>query len=829
MKKENSLLALTLNELLVKLGSSREGLSSIRAAELIKTHGENLLPGGARQRPIYLLLSQFKSPLILLLVVAAVLSAVLGDTIDALIILVILILSNVLQFWQEYQASDAIQRLLKMVQVKASVKRDGIFKDLPLSLLVPGDIVSLNAGDLVPGDCKLFDFKDLFIDESSLTGESFPAEKSELDDAGYLGTHVISGKAEALIYRTGKETDFGEVAKKLQGKSLETAFEKGIGKFSIMLMQMTLLILSGVLVVNIIFHKPLIDSFLFALALAIGMTPQLLPATVSMTLAMGARRLAEKRVIVKRLAAIENLGSMTVLCCDKTGTLTEGRMRLHAFMSIDGSENQKVLEMALLNASFQSGFTNPIDDAILGLIYLKPEGYVKVDEIPYDFNRKRLSVAVARENKCRVITKGAFLNVLSVCDKIELSDGKVTPLDATANDKLQSKFQEISADGHKVLGLAYRDLREGRLITKQDEGEMTFLGLLVFEDPLKKDVMASILKITELGVAVKIISGDNRYTVDKITRDIGFKTSDIMVGDEIAGLSEVALAQRVMRTNAFAEVDPSQKEMLIRALQTAGETVGFMGDGINDAPALHKADVGISVDSAVDIAKSAASVVLLEKDLSVLSEGILEGRRIFANCLKYIFITTSANFGNMFSMAATSLFLPFLPLLPKQIMLNNLLTDVPALTIGTDAVDGEQLKKPRKWDMKFIRYFMIFFGLHSSLFDLLTFYLLYVHLHATPGQFRTAWFVESAISEILVLLVIRTHRSFFLSRASRSLLVTSLVVIVVVLLLPLTLHGDIFDFEALTSSIWLTLGSVLMAYVVTAEMIKFWFYRRWKN
>ncbi len=827
MLTDKKISSITLDEHLLLLQSNRQGLTKLEALNRLKDFGENLPPEIAPKNLLALLWSQFKSPLILLLIVAAILSSILGDAIDAIIVMVILISSNLLQFWQEHQASDAIQRLLKMVQVKATVRREGQVQDVPLSHIVPGDIVLLNAGDMVPGDCKLFDIKDLFIDESALSGESFPAEKSQDDDGGFFGTHVISGKAEALICRTGKDTAFGEVAKNLQGRNLETAFEKGIGRFSLMLMQMTLLILSGVLLVNLSFHKPLIDSLLFALALAIGMTPQLLPATVSMTLALGARRLAEKRVIVKRLNAIQNLGSMTILCCDKTGTLTEGKMRLHGFLTLEENESRRVLEMAVLNASLQSGFNNPVDEAILAHRYLQPEGYTKIDEIPYDFNRKRLTVAVVKNNECSVITKGAFANILSICDKIEMTEGHIIPLGPSIQDKLQAKFQALSADGHKVLALSYKKLSTQKLITKQDEEEMIFLGLLVFEDPLKPDAMASIEKINQLGVEVKIISGDNRFTVERIAKDMGLQDFEIMTGDEIAALSEVALSQRALRTHAFAEVDPNQKEALLRALQIGGATVGFMGDGINDSPALHKADVGISVDGAVDIAKSAASIVLLEKDLSVLSEGIIEGRRIFANCLKYIFITTSANFGNMFSMGATSLFLPFLPLLPKQIMFNNLLTDIPALAIGSDSVDEDQLRKPKKWDMNLIRKFMIFFGLHSSIFDLLTFYLLYVYLQSPPEQFRTAWFIESAISEIFILLIIRTSRSAFLSRPSRSLLITSLIVMGLALIIPLIFQDHIFGFVALSKSIWITLGCVLVAYVATAEAIKFWFYRRW--
>ena len=832
----NKLPNMTLDELFKKFESSPIGLSEEVANNLINEHGKNALPEHHKEKILVLLIRQFKSPLILLLVIAAILSASLGDHIDALIILSILILSNTLQFWQEYQASDAVQKLLKMVQIKVNTLRDRIVVDIPIGQIVPGDVVVLNAGDLVPGDCALFDVKDLFIDEASLTGETFPAEKSsakgsEIIDSyssmGFFGTHVISGEANGLIIETGRNTAFGKVANALDKNSQLTSFEKGINKFSLMLMEMTFIFLTSVFFINIFFQKPLIGSFLFALAIAVGMTPQLLPATLSMTLAIGAKRLAQKKVIVKRLNAIQNLGSMTVFCSDKTGTLTEGQMVLQGFVGPDGNEKKKVLEYAALNAQFQTGFNNPIDQAILNRSCVRSDKYIKDDEIPYDFNRKILTVALTRDDQSFLISKGAFSNLLGRCQRIEISDGSVIKLDEDNSLKLTQMFKDLSSKGLRVISVAYKTMKIKKLVSKSDEEDLIFLGFLTFNDPLKKGVAESLKKLQEQGIKIKIISGDSRFTVEHLTKEIGLINSKMLTGKEISELPEHALTQRALQTDVFSEVDPAQKEYIIRSLQRGGETVGFLGDGINDAPALYKADVGISVEGAVDIAKSAASIVLLEKDLDILSEGISEGRRIFSNSMKYIFITTSANFGNMFSMAAASLFLPFLPLLPKQILFNNLLTSVPSLSIGTDSVDKELIEKPRKWDIHFIKKFMFFFGLHSSIFDMLTFYLLHWHLKLSPEAFRTGWFLESSLSQILILLVIRTPKPFYKSKPSIILMTISISILVFTFIATLLVHNQLLDFVALSTNTVFYLIMIVAIYIFTAELVKHWFYRKW--
>jgi Mg2+-importing ATPase len=847
-----------LETLFEDLQSSPNGLSTHEAERRLRRRGKNALPESSSKRLITLLLSQFKSPLILLLITAAVLSAILGDAVDAAIILVILLSSTLLQLWQEYQASDAVERLLKMVEVKNAVVRDGTEQEIPLANIVPGDIVILRAGDLIPGDSRLLEALDLFVDESALTGETFPAEKTveavkaqptpapplsrTKENLGYSGTHVISGSAKALVIRTGIETEFGKIASELHLKAPETAFEQGMSRFGFFLIQMTLLLLAGIFAVNIIFERPIVESILFALALAIGMTPQLLPATIATTLALGARRLAEKRVIVKRLSSIENLGAMTVLCSDKTGTLTEGRVTLEGVVGPSGEHSSAVLEMAYVNAAYQSGFRNPIDEALCQHRYTSRVAWEKVDEIPYDFNRKRLTTVVAHEGRTLLIAKGAFDSILSICSEVATqpeaettANSTARPLSADLRTDLKTRYEHFSKDGLRVLGLALKSLKEKRHVSMADESDLTFLGFLLFTDRTRPGVGRAIKKIERLGVKLKLISGDNRHIVSRIAHEVGLNTNEIMTGAEIASLGPSALAHRVLRVQAFAEVDPSQKETIIQALQKAGQTVGYLGDGINDSPALSKADVGISVDSAVDVAKSASSIVLLEKSLDVVADGILEGRRIFANCLKYIFITTSANFGNMFSMAAASLFLPFLPLLPKQVMLNNLLADIPAFAIGGDSVDAEALASPRRWDIRLIRRFMLVFGLQSSLFDILTFVVLLMVLRSTPDQFRTGWFFESAISQVLILFVVRTRRALALSRPGRGLVLASLSVIAIVMGLvlnaPASAGGSkyhLFNFVALPAGALATLMGIIAVYVATAEAVKRWFFRKAK-
>ncbi|MDH7500101.1 MAG: magnesium-translocating P-type ATPase [candidate division NC10 bacterium] len=827
------------SELLAQLQTSPQGLSSEEATERLSRRGANLLRSPRRTDAWTLFLCQFKSPIILILLFAAGLSLLLRDRTDACIILTIVLLSGLLGFWQEKGAVDAVQRLLAMVRIKAEVLRDGSAREIPLEEVVPGDIVVLNAGDVIPGDCRILESKDLFLDEAPLTGETYPVEKTagilppetplgQRTNALYLGTHVVSGSAIAVVVRTGKETEFGKVSERLRLRPPETEFERGIRRFGFLLMEVTLLLVIGIFAVNVYLKRPVLESFLFSLALAVGLTPQLLPAIISVNLAHGAKRMANRRVIVKRLASIENFGSMNVLCSDKTGTLTEGTVRVHSALSVEGKENEKVLLYAYLNAFYQTGFTNPIDEGIRGHRQFEVSSYRKLGEVPYDFVRKRLSILVENGVRRWMITKGALPNVMAVCSSVELPDGAV--LDITPMQrKIQEEFEGLSQQGLRVLGIAYRDVGSASSISKEQEREMTFLGFLVLHDPPKSGIAETMARLKALGVSLRIITGDSRLVAASLCERVGLVRCDLLTGQDLRRMSDEALIQRVSEVDVFAEVEPNQKERIISALRKAGAVVGYLGDGINDASALHAADVGISVDSGVDVAKEASDIILLEKDLGVLVEGVREGRVTFSNTLKYVFMASSANFGNMFSMAGASLFLPFLPLLPKQILLTNLLTDFPEMAIAADRVDEELLNHPRRWDIKFIRNFMVTFGLLSSVFDYLTFGVLLFLLRATTTQFRSGWFVESVISASLVVLVIRTRRPFFQSRPGKMLLVATLLIVGTTLALPFSPLGELLGFSPLPTSFLLLVGVIVMLYIVGAEIAKAAFYRRVKN
>jgi Mg2+-importing ATPase len=581
----------------------------------------------------------------------------------------------------------------------------------------------------------------------------------------------------------------------------------------------------SIFAINVYFHRQVLESFLFSLALAVGLTPQLLPAIISINLAHGAKRMAQGKVIVKRLAAIENFGSMNVICSDKTGTLTEGVVHLQSAVDVDGAPSDKVLLYAYLNAVYETGFTNPIDEAIRTHRPLDLSGYQKQDEIPYDFLRKRLSILVAHGETSLMVTKGSVPNVLAVCSSVERGGGPPVEL-AAVRDRVQQRFAEFSSQGFRTLGVAYKNMGTVSRIAKDHETGMTFLGFLVLFDPPKSDIVRTIKSLKALGVSLRIITGDNRLVAASVSRQLELSNARILTGPDLRQMSDGALLNQVGTVDVFAEIEPNQKERIILALRKAGHVVGYMGDGINDASALHAADVGISVESAVDVAKEAADIVLLEKDLSVLVQGVREGRTTFANTLKYVFMATSANFGNMFSMAGASLFLPFLPLLPKQVLLTNLMTDFPEMTIATDRVDEELVDYPRRWDIKAIRQFMVTFGLISSVFDYLTFGVLLVVLRATPDQFRTGWFVESVVSACLIVLVIRTRKPFFKSAPSKYLLTATLLVVAGTLVLPFTLLSQIFGFGRLPMATALFIGIIILAYIVTAEMAKQVFYRR---
>jgi len=825
-------------EMLQQLQTAQEGLTSDEARQRLARYGSNLLKPGKRSDVLTLLLAQFKSPIILILLCATGLSFALGDPVDAFIILTIVLVSGLLGFWQERSATDAVEKLLAIVQIKAAVLRDGAPKEIPVEEIVPGDMVILNAGGIVPGDCLVQESKDLFVDEATLTGETYPVEKSvgvlvaptplgQRTNALWMGTHVVSGSAKALVVQTGKQTEFGKVSERLKLRPQETEFERGIRRFGYFLMEVTLVLVIAIFAINVYLARPVLDSFLFSLALAVGLTPQLLPAIISINLAHGAKRMAQGKVIVKRLASIENFGSMNVICSDKTGTLTEGVVHLQSALDVEGTPSEKVLLYAYLNASYETGFTNPIDEAIRTHRRFDLSGYRKQDEIPYDFLRKRLSILVSHEDTHLMVTKGTLPNVLAVCSSAETGGGTLVEI-AAVRERIQQHFEEFSNKGFRTLGVAYRNVGSVSLMSKDHEAGMTFLGFLVLFDPPKPDTVKTIGSLKDLGVSLKIITGDNHLVAANVSHQMGLSNTRIITGPDLRQMSDGALLKQVVDADVFAEIEPNQKERIILALRKAGNVVGYMGDGINDASALHAADVGISVESAVDVAKEAADIVLLEKDLSVLVQGVREGRTTFANTLKYVFMATSANFGNMFSMAGASLFLPFLPLLPKQVLLTNLLTDFPEMTIATDSVDNEMVAYPRRWDIKAIRKFMITFGLVSSVFDYLTFGVLLFILQATPDQFRTGWFLESVVSAALIVLVIRSRRPCFKSRPSRYLFMTTLLVVIVTVIFPLTPLGQVFGFSQLPMSFLLIVGIIITLYIIAAEITKTVFYKKVK-
>ncbi|MBX7066483.1 MAG: magnesium-translocating P-type ATPase [Parachlamydiales bacterium] len=810
-------------ELFTQLNTRPEGLSTEEAEDRFLSCGPNSLKPPKKGRGIALFLSQFKSPLILILIGAAGLSFFLGARLDASIICTIVLLSGLLGYFQERGALNALEKIFQIVENKTMVRRDGKEFEIPTEEVVPGDIVVLNAGDLVPADCLLFEAKHLFVDEATLTGESIPAEKApgkvspdasqhERTNALFFGSMVSSGFGVAIVAGTAKDTLFGEIAQRIRFRPPETAFEIGARKFGFFLMQVTLYLVIAIFAFNVYFQRPVLDSFLFSLALAVGLTPQLLPAIISVNLAHGARKMAAKRVVVKRLASIENFGQMDVLCTDKTGTITEGKPRLEKAVNGIGEKNEKCLFYAYLNAHFQAGYTNPLDKAILDSDDLDVAGWKKVDEIPYDFIRKRLSVVFEHEGKTVLIAKGAVPQMLSVCKEVVVDD-HTEPM----SPKVQEYFEASCEKGFRTLAVAFG---EG-----EKEENLTLVGFLHFIDPIKEGIAEAVQELKKRGVHLKIITGDHRSIAVHVAKVIGLTHAHLVTGEEIHHASEHGLMKIAREKNLFAEIEPNQKEQLILALRKSGHIVGYLGDGINDVSALHSADVGISVDSGADAAKEASDIVLLNKDLHTLREGVEEGRHTFANTIKYVFMATSANFGNMFSMAGASLFLSFLPLLPKQVLLTNLLTDFPEMAIATDRVDADTVQKPVKWDLPFIRRFMIVFGLLSSIFDYATFAVLLFWLKADPDLFRTGWFVESVMSATLVVLVIRTRHAFFKSLPSRPLTWAILGTAGCVMAIPYLPILNVFGFVPLPTSFFLPLGAILVLYILSAEIVKRLFFR----
>ncbi|MCX7099081.1 MAG: magnesium-translocating P-type ATPase [Methylococcales bacterium] len=826
--------SMALDQLLEQLQTTAQGLGGLEASKRLKQYGGNRLNGKTKTGHLRLFLAQFKSSIILILLFATGLSFFLNEPIDALIILTIVLVSGILGFWQEKGAANAVEKLLALVQIKATAIRDNSPCEISVYDVVPGDVLKLQAGDIIPADCLVISADHLFIDEAMLTGESYPVEKiagtvaadaplSQRNNALWMGTHVQSGVATGLVVTTGQNTEFGKLSERLKLKAPETDFEQGIRRFGYLLMEVTLVLVLMIFAVNVYLHKPIIDSFLFALALAVGLTPQLLPAVISINLAHGAKRMAKNQVIVKQLAAIENFGSMNVLCSDKTGTLTEGVVQLKDALDMAGKTSDKVLRYAYLNSFYETGFTNPIDEAIRNFRTFDTQTCRKLAEIPYDYYRKRLSILVADAGENFLVTKGALTNVLAACSHLENSDGSLTAIDE-ARSAIQQTYEAFSKQGYRTLGVAYKPWEGQNKLLKEDEQGLRFLGFLTLFDPPKANCVQTIEQLKQLGVALKIITGDNRLVAESVGKQLGLADLTLLTGPDIANMSESALIHQVSKVTIFAEIEPNQKERLILALKKAGFVVGYLGDGINDVAALHAADVGICVDSAADVAKETAEIVLLEKNLDVIVNGVKEGRVTFANTLKYVFMATSANFGNMFSMAGASLFLPFLPLLPKQILLTNLLTDCPEMTIAADNVDADMVNLPRRWDIHFIRKFMFTFGLVSSVFDYLTFGLLW-YLDVPVEQFRTGWFLESIISAALIVFVVRTQKSLFKSRPGNYLMLTTLTISLFALALPYLPIAPLIGLQPLPPNILAMLGGIVLLYLASAEVAKRVFYR----
>jgi Mg2+-importing ATPase len=826
---------------LAAVRSKAAGLATGDAETRLRQDGPNVIGEARNSSALRLLARQFKSPLALILIFGAAVSILLHEWLDASIILLIVGGSGLLGFFQEYRASKAVAALRERLALKARVLRDGKETEIPVRGIVRGDVVLLSAGNLVPADGLVIAAQDCLVTQAALTGESLPAEKqpgalsasaavAERTNALFMGSSLRSGTATMLVMQTGARTAFGEIADRVGTADEETEFARGVRQFGIMLVRVMIVIVLAVLTVNQLMGRPIVESLLFAVALAVGLSPELLPAIISVTLANGARHLAAGGVIVRRLDAIENLGSMDILCTDKTGTLTLGAVQLDSAIDSRGAASPETLQAAYLNARFETGIANPLDEAIVvagTTLGLSIGNCAKRGEIPYDFVRRRLSILVeepAMPRQCRMITKGAFIEVMAICSHVR-EGGMDRALATEDRKRIDALFQEKGEAGFRVLAVAERPVTGEARVSRDDEAGLTLLGLLLFLDPPKETVAGTIRDLLALGVATKIISGDNRHVTAHVASQVGLDPRAILTGDRIARMSSDALRHRVERTAIFAEIDPQQKERIIHALQQAGHAVGYMGDGINDAPALRLADVGISVDQAVDVARESADIVLLRPDLDVLRQGVVDGRRTFANTLKYISITTSANFGNMVSMALATPLLPFLPLLPKQILLNNFLSDIPSITISNDNVDPEHLEAPQRWRVKEVQRFMIVFGLVSSVFDLLTFAALRWLFQTDASTFQTVWFVISLLTELVVVLVLRTRRLSWRSRPGKLLLWTTAVMVVVGLAMPFVPGIDVlFSFEALSLPRLGFIIALLAAYAVATEGTKRIFY-----
>jgi Mg2+-importing ATPase len=837
-----SFASLSAEEVLKRLNTSLKGLTEEEAQKRLQYYGFNEPHKRKKRRIVFQILSKFTNPLVIVLLIIAGFSLFFGEKINAFIVSVMALMSVFMSFIQEYRAGKEAERLSEMVRASATVYRNGRAKELKIRELVVGDIVDLFAGDMIPADLRIIQAKDLFINQAALTGESIPVEKNplplkiekfsqltELSNLAFMGSSVVSGTALAVVIKTGSSTQFGELSKKLLATSQETAFDKGIRSFTWMMIRVMLVLVAVIFAINALFKKAdILEAFLFSLSVAVGLTPEMLPMLVTINLSKGAISMAKKQVIVKRLNAIQNFGAMDVLCTDKTGTLTLDKIVLEKYCDVIGREDKDVLRFAYINSFYQTGLKNILDRAILRHEKLLVKQYKKIDEIPFDFSRKMMSVVVEFDGKHRIITKGAPEEVFRRCTKYEL-DGEIFDMEQLILLDLKEEYDKLSQEGFRVLAVAYKDFLEPKeTYTKDDEHELILKGYVAFLDPPKPSTRKTIEKLKNLGIDFKVLTGDNELVTKKICEEIGLEIKGIITGEKLESISDSQLKEMVKTVNIFSRLSPFQKERIIRALHDNGHTVGYLGDGINDALALKAADVGITVNNAVDIARESADIILLKKSLLVLSDGVMEGRKTFGNILKYIKMGSSSNFGNMISVTGASIFLPFLPMLPIQILLNNFLYDLSQVAIPSDEVDKEYLFKSRPWNVGYIKRFMLVLGPVSSLFDFLTFAILLFIFKAEPAVFRTGWFLESLCTQTLVIHVIRTGKIPFLeSKPSQFLIFTSLYIITLGIVIPFTPLAKYFEFVLPPAGYFLLLLFIILLYLLLAQKVKMWFIKKY--
>lgn len=820
------------------------GLTSTEAVKKLKEYGPNSVAEKKRRGPVFIFLSKLRNPLFVLLIAISLVSLSVGQTVSAIIVLMMVLLSAILDFVNSYKSQIVVEKLVAKVATKVIAIRDGSKKEIDIKEVVPGDFIFLSAGNIVPADCLVVEADDFFVNQSSLTGESEPVEKFAFEvepskelkvedkSAVFMGSSVVVGFATVKVMQTGIKTEFGKIAKDLAREDPKTDFEKSLTRFSYFLMRVVFLMVSFVFVVFMLKNAShltkniFIETFTFALAIAIGVTPDMLPMIITICMSKGSQLMAKKNVVVKHLSSIENFGSMDILCTDKTGTLTKDKIELVKCLDVAGKDSQPVYEYGYLSSFYHTGVQSPLDNAIKSYKKLNIKEYKKIDEIPYDFTRKRSSMVVEAKGKRLLITKGAPEEIIKICDSYEIN-GEKGSLEKEKND-IEKQFKDLSLEGFRVLSLCYKELPgdNTKVYEKEVEDKMVFVGFMAFLDPPKQSVKRTLVELKKLGIDVKVLTGDNDLLAQKICRDIDIKITGVITGAEIAEMNDVELTDKALGANIFARITPSQKERIILVLKKAGKSVGFLGDGINDAPALKAADVGISVNNAVDIAKDTADIILMEKSLETLKDGIVEGRKTFHNSMKYILMGMSSNFGNMFSMMGASIFLPFLPMLPTQILFNNFIYDASQVSLPTDSVDEDELLKPAHWDLKFIRNYMIVFGWMSSIFDFLTFYLLYFYFHLGEHAFQNGWFIESIATQIFVIYIIRTKKlPFIKSRPSRALFITTFLAVVFAWIVQYTFLGRLMEFDQLPLKIMVIIFGYVMVYLLLVEIVKRLFYK----